>query len=148
MTNFKIFTKYILTFVIFLFSNFCYSQSDTIKLNTPAIFSITFHEEKEALIFKKDYTSYDEVYLDVITKEYLIFKKKYHDEKKPNAVSTIRRIPLKDIKALGYSTVTKESFGTFLGMGIGVVTGTIVAIVAKSFDRDAIDAKYDSSTSK
>ena len=141
--------KFLLILIaLFSFSISCYSQSDSIALNTPAIFSITFKENKKSLIFDRNHTSYKEVYLDVLTKDYLIIRKKFDDENNPNAISRYVQISLKDVEALGYATGKEETFGALLGAGIGLVGGTIVSIIATSFDRDAIDPKYDSTTSK
>lgn len=137
-------------FVLFIliFSGLCFSQSDTIALNTPAIFSITFREDKNTLFSINEYTTYDEVYLDLLTADYVTFRKKFSDENNPNAISRIGRIYLKDIKSLGYATGTQETFGGLLGMGLGFLGGTAVAIIARSMDRGAYDQNYDSTTSK
>lgn len=128
-------------FVLFIlmFSDFCYSQSDTIILNTPAIFSITFKENHKSLIFDRNHTSYKEVYLDVLTKDFLIIRKKFNDEKNPKAISRYVQVSLKDIEALGYAKGTEETFGGLLGMGIGAVGGTIISLVANGFDNSAQD---------
>ncbi|MBN8571991.1 MAG: hypothetical protein J0M18_20410, partial [Ignavibacteria bacterium] len=74
-------------FLLLFFYNLCFSQGDTIVLNTPAVFSITFKENHKALIFDRNQTSYKEVYLDVLTKDYLIIRKKFDDIKNPKAIS-------------------------------------------------------------
>lgn len=127
--------KYFLTLVILFSVNICYSQSDSVALNTPAIFSITFKENKKSLIFDRNHTSYKEVYLDVLTKDYLIIRKKYDDKRNPNAISRYVQISLKDVEALGYATGTEETFGGLLGMGIGAVGGTVLSLIAKGFDK-------------
>ena len=134
--------KIFLIFVILLFINICYSQSDTTVLNTPAVFSITFHEDKEYLLFERGSTTYDEVFLDVLTQDFITFRKKYPYDKNPKSITTSRRIALKDIKSLGYVTGTEETFGAILGMGIGAVGGTIISLVAKSFDQGEGKGKF------
>ena len=126
--------KSLFAIFILILSNNCFSQSDTIALNTPAVFSITFKENHKALIFDRNYTSYKEVYLDVLTKDYLIIRKKFDDVKNPKAISRYVQVSLKDIEALGYATGTEETFGGVLGLGIGAVGGTIVSLLGKSAD--------------
>lgn len=127
--------KILFALAILVFSEFCYSQSDTVMLNTPAVFSITFKEYKKSLIFGRNHTSYKEVYLDVLTKDYLIIRKKFDDKKNPNAISRYLRISLKDVEELGYATGTQETFGGLIGMGIGAVGGTVLSLIAKGFDK-------------
>lgn len=135
--------KYLLVLLaVCLFSKLSYSQSDTVALNTPAIFSITFHEDKNYLIFPRGNTTYNEVYLDKLTQDYLVLRKKYHDEKNPDAISKYAKIPLKDIKSLGYATGTQETFGGLIGMGIGAVGGTFIALIAKGWDKGEGKGKF------
>jgi hypothetical protein len=152
--------KYFFVFAALIIASFCYSQSNVIvsniegdfknsvqnsnkidsalseiiSLNTPAVFSITFYDgNKKALISSNKYTSYDEICLDKIENGYLSFRKKYPYKDHPNAITTSRRIALKDIKSLGYSTNSKETFGALLGMGIGALGGAIITAIGNSW---------------
>ncbi|MBS1493032.1 MAG: hypothetical protein JST55_05965 [Bacteroidetes bacterium] len=165
--------KYFFVFAALIIANFCHSQSDNpvlnneeysnitvqnsnkndsalsgiISLNTPAVFSITFYDgNKKALISSNKYTSYDGIYLDKIEGGYLSFRKKYPYKDHPNAITTNRRIALKDIKSLGYSTDSKETFGAVLGAGIGFAAGTIIGILSKTVDDKQLDPKFSPGT--
>jgi len=138
--------RFFLVFIIFLLSNSCFSQSDSVILKTPAIFSITFYEHKKVLLSSNQYTSYDEVYLDVIEQDFLSFRKKYPGDEHPGAISKFRRIALKDIKSLGYAKNTQETFGAVLGMGIGAVSGLIITAIGNGFDK--ADGKFNPGNNK
>ena len=122
-----------------------YAVNDSISLNTPAIFTITFHETKKSLFHLNENVTYNRVYLDYITQDYLMVRQKAPDAKKTGAISKIRRIYLKDIKELGYETGTQESFSAMLGAGVGFLGGAIIGIVARSYDKAARDPEFDSS---
>lgn len=138
----KIFAVLLLTFAGSLFA-----QNDTVHLNTPAIFSITFHDETQKTLFSLNYyTTYNEVYLDELTKDFITIRKKFHDEKNPKAISRFAKIYLKDLKSLGYATGTEETFGTVLGAGIGIAGGALIGILSNIADDKQFTAKNSSNT--
>jgi hypothetical protein len=132
-------------FILLLFSllvNKCYSQSDTIALNTPKIFKITYlNPEKKEKISFTDYSTYNEVYLDTLTKDFLIIEHKSDTYPLMNRKSV--RVPLRDIKELGYIKGDKSMFGALLGMGVGTAAGIILGVLAEKQDK-----LYDSRSSK
>lgn len=132
-------------FILLLFSllvNKCYSQSDTIALNTPKIFKITYlNPEKKEKISFTDYSTYNEVYLDTLTKDFLIIEHK--SDTYPLMNRKLVRVPLRDIKELGYIKGDKSTFGALLGMGVGTAAGIILGVLAEKQDK-----LYDSRSSK
>ncbi len=124
----------------------CFAQSDTVNLNTPAVFSITFYESKKSFFGLNANTTYNEVYLDLLTKDFITIRKKFSDVNHPNAVSRYVRIPLKNIKSLGYATGTQETFGALLGAGIGIAGGTLIAVLTKIADNKQFDSKFEPGT--
>jgi hypothetical protein len=129
--------KLLLLLTALLLGNACYSQSDTIKLNTPAKFSITFFEQKKSLFGLNKFTTYEEVYLDDLTKDFITIRKKFDDPKNPKAVSRYLRISLKDVKSVGYATGTMEVYSALLGLGSGAFGGLAVTAIGKGFDKGA-----------
>lgn len=121
--------------LIFLFSlNICYAQSDTVALNTAKIFTITcLNPDKSDLAFSQ-YSTYNEVYLDTLTKNFLTFERKYLDLNNPTVSTKTEKVALKDIQSIGYANGTKETFGLFLGMGVGALAGGILGAVAQRQD--------------
>ncbi len=81
-----------------------------------------------------EYSTYNEVYLDTLTKDFLIFQRKYTDLNNPLVSTRTEKVALEDIRSLGYITGTKETFGLYLGMGVGAVAGLILSSVAQRQD--------------
>ncbi|MBS1513495.1 MAG: hypothetical protein JSS63_00585 [Bacteroidetes bacterium] len=128
-------TKIFFLLAFILLSRYAFAQSDSISLHTPAVFTITYYEYKKSLFSLNQYTTDNEVYLDILTSKYLTIRKKYPTEKNPNAVSKFVVIPLKNVKSIGYATGRQETFGAALGLGIGAVGGTLLALLAKEYDK-------------
>lgn len=135
--------KFILPLIIILsFFSCCFAQSDTIALNTPNIFKITYlNPEKKEKISFTDYSTYNEVYLDTLTKDFLIIEHKSDTYPLMNRKSV--RVPLRDIKRLGYIKGDKSTYGALLGMGIGTTAGIILGLLAEKQDK-----LYDAGSSK
>jgi hypothetical protein len=128
--------------VIFCFNICCFAQSDTVVLNTPKIFKITYldPERKDKISFT-DYSTYNEVYLDTLTKDFLVIEHKSNSQ--PLLKRKLVRVPLTDIKELGFIKGDKSMFGAFLGMGIGTAAGIILGAFAEKQDK-----LYDAGSSK
>ncbi len=134
--------KFFLSLIILSFFSCCFAQSDTIALNTPNIFKITYlNPEKKEKISFTDYSTYNEVYLDTLTKDFLIIEHKSDTYPLMNRKSV--RVPLRDIKRLGYIKGDKSTYGALLGMGIGTAAGIILGVLAEKQDK-----LYDSRSSK
>ncbi|MBN8571992.1 MAG: hypothetical protein J0M18_20415 [Ignavibacteria bacterium] len=127
--------KFILPLIFILsFFSCCSAQSDTIALNTPNIFKITYlNPEKKEKISFTDYSTYNEVYLDTLTKDFLIIEHKSDTYTLISRKSV--RVLLKDITELGYVKGDKSVFGALLGMGIGTVSGVILGALAEKQDK-------------
>lgn len=128
--------------IILSFNICCFAQSDTVVLNTPKIFKITYldPERKDKISFT-DYSTYNEVYLDTLTKDFLVIEHK--SDAQPLVNRKLVRVPLTDIKELGYINGDKSMFGTYLGMGIGTAAGIILGAFAEKQDK-----LYDEGSSK
>ncbi len=135
--------KFILPLIVILsFNASCFAQSDTVVLNTSKIFKITYlNPEKKDRISFTDYSTYNEVYLDTLTKDFLIIEHK--SDAHPLLNRKLVRVPLTDIKELGYIKGDKSMFGAFLGMGIGTAAGIVLGIFAEKQDK-----LYDTKSSK
>lgn len=127
--------KLLILVCVFLFGNICYSQSDTIKLYTPAKFSISFFQPKKSLFGLNQTNKYEEVYLDILTKDFITIRKKYDDPKNPNAISRYYKVPLKDVKSVGYATGTQEVYSAIIGLSSGAFGGLVVTAIGKGFDK-------------
>lgn len=138
--------KLFFAIALFLLTDFCYSQSDTIKLNTPAKFSITFFQERKSLLGLNNLITYEEVYLDDLTKDFITIRKKFDDPQNPKAISRYLKISLKDVKSLGYAVGTQEIYSALLGLGSGTLGGLFVTTAGKGFDNG--DSKFNPGTTE
>lgn len=125
---------FILTIVI-VFSNKLHAQNDTVILNSPKIFKITYLDSanKSSVTFS-NYSTYNEVYLDTLTRQYLVIEFKHTDLTNPLINRKIARVPLKDIKEFGYIKGNRSDFGTLLGLGVGAAAGLILGAFAEKQD--------------
>jgi hypothetical protein len=140
--------KKIFIFLFILTSASSYAQSDSaIILNTPRVFSVTFTNHDKSLLDFSQYATYDEVYLDTLTKDFLIIERKYTDLKNPGISTRVEKIPVKDIKSIGYVSGSQDVMGAIVGAGIGTIAGIIIGIAANTYDKASIDPKYDKKNS-
>lgn len=125
---------FILTIVI-VFSNKLHAKNDTVILNSPKIFKITYLDSanKSSVTFS-NYSTYNEVYLDTLTRQYLVIEFKHTDLTNPLTNRKIARVPLKDIKEFGYIKGNRSDFGTLLGLGVGAAAGLILGAFAEKQD--------------
>ncbi|MBX7044461.1 MAG: hypothetical protein K1X86_01375 [Ignavibacteria bacterium] len=125
----------ILLFKLFTLTPSAFSQDNSVILNTPKVFSITYIDKSEKSIFSlSEYTSYNEVYLDTLSKDFLVIERKYIDLKNPLVSRKVEKIPIENIKTLGYIKGNKSIIGSLIGAGSGAIAGFIIASLSINQD--------------
>jgi hypothetical protein len=124
---------YILLFVFFIL-NTSHAQTDTVILNTPKVFSISYFDSTKSAVTFTSYSSFQEIYIDTLTKKFLTIERKFTDLNNPLVSRKVERIPLQNIKSLGYISGTKTSTGLLIGIGTGAIAGLILGAIAQSQD--------------
>ncbi|MBS1493031.1 MAG: hypothetical protein JST55_05960 [Bacteroidetes bacterium] len=124
---------YILLFTIFLL-NTSNAQTDTVVLNTPKVFSISYYDSTKSAVTFTSYSSFQEIYIDTLTKKFLTIERKFTDLSNPLVSRKIERVPLQNIKSLGYISGTNANKGLLIGIGTGAIAGLILGSIAQSQD--------------
>jgi len=127
--------KIFLTLLYLLISCSAFAQSDTIAYNTSKIFYITIKDANKSIISFTETSTYKEVYIDTLSRDYLIFDRKTLDSENPMSSRKSEKIKLEDILVLGYKNGTHEELGLGIGAAVFGGTGFILGVNARKQDQ-------------
>ncbi|MBS1493030.1 MAG: glycine zipper family protein [Bacteroidetes bacterium] len=121
----------LITFLLLVLSlNKCFGQGDTIVFNTGKIFSIAYLDRDKNGISLTEYSSYNSVFIDTLSKNFLTIERKYNDLNNPLRNTKVEKIPLRNIKSLGYVVGNHGPIGALIGAGSGAVAGFIITALS------------------
>lgn len=110
-----------------------FAQSDTtIIYNTPKIFSITIRDTNKSIFSMADETQYKEVYIDTLTRKYIVFERKYTNSHNPLISRKTEKVFLQNIVEIGYKNGTHEENAAIAGAVTFAIAGVIIGNVAKN----------------